>query len=283
MTLSDAYAYSAMFLEKNGIDEADFKALCCVCSLAKIKNSEYPLHKQDFVSDKRLADMLWRLKAGEPLQYVLGSWDFYESEFFVGKGVLIPRPETEELVERASEYIEKLGKCIVLDLCSGSGCIGISIAKKCKNAFVYLIEKSSDAMPYLKKNAKNVNNTQIICADITKPDGLEAVCTADVIVSNPPYIKSSEIELLQKEVLREPRMALDGGKDGLDFYRAINDNWYDKLKSGGRLFLEIGNDEGESAAAVLNKFDNVRVIRDMYSNDRIVTAEKNKIEKNQLK
>ena len=150
MILKEAYSYAVTFLERNGVDESDFKALCVVCSILNIKNSEYDLHRNDFVPNKKLADMLWKLKDGQPLQYVLGKWDFYESEFYIGKGVLIPRPETEELVEKAIDYIKTLEKCTVYDLCAGSGCIGLSIAKKCKNAFVYLIEKSEDALIYLR-------------------------------------------------------------------------------------------------------------------------------------
>ena len=162
MTLKEAYSYAVAFLERNGIDESDFKALCIVCSILGIKNSDYEAHKDDFVQNKKLADMLWKLKSGQPLQYVIGKWDFYESEFYVGEGVLIPRPETEELVEKAIDYIKTLGKCVVYDLCSGSGCIGISIAKKCSNAFVYLIEKSDDALFYLKKNADKIKNVKVI-------------------------------------------------------------------------------------------------------------------------
>ena len=113
MTLKEAYSYAVAFLERNGIDESDFKALCTVCSILGIKNSDYEAHKDDFVQNKKLADMLWKLKSGHPVQYVIGKWDFYESEFYVGEGVLIPRPETEELVEKAIDYIKTLGKCVV--------------------------------------------------------------------------------------------------------------------------------------------------------------------------
>ena len=135
MTLKEAYSYAVTFLERNGVDESDFKALCVVCSILNIKNSEYDLHRNDFVPNKKLADMLWKLKDGQPLQYVLGKWDFYESVFYIGEGVLIPRPETEELVEKAIDYIKTLGKCTVYDLCAGSGCIGLSIAKKVQKCF----------------------------------------------------------------------------------------------------------------------------------------------------
>lgn len=269
MTLSEAYSYSVQFLERNGIDEADFKALCTVCHLAGIKNNQYPLHKNDFIAMSPLADMLWRIKSGEPLQYVIGKWDFFESEFFVGEGVLIPRPETEELVERVINEIKELDKCVVYDLCAGSGCIGLSIAKACKNATVYLIEKSADAFSYLEKNANGIENSIIINGDINDAFSLPP---ADIIVSNPPYIKSDDISHLQSEVLREPAMALDGGKDGLDFYRIINNKWSCTFNKNGILYLEIGNEQGIDIIPVLNNFTDIEVIKDIYGNDRMVRA-----------
>lgn len=274
MNLKEAYSYAVTFFERNNVDEADFKALCIVCSILNIKNNEYEMHKNDFVSMKKLADMLWKVKDGIPLQYVIGKWDFYESEFYVGDGVLIPRPETEELVQKAIDYISSLNKCTVYDLCSGSGCIGLSIAKKCSNSFVYLIEKSAEALTYLEKNAKDIKNVKVIKGDITDISAFNNLEMADVIISNPPYIKSEDLLNLQTEVKKEPSMALDGGKDGLDFYRIINDNWNDKLKEHGKLFLEIGEDQGKSISSVLNNFTDVNVYKDIYGNDRMVEADK---------
>lgn len=271
MTLKQAYNYGVYFLSCNGIDEAEFKSLCTVCHLAGIKNSEFRMHTDDDIIMKKFADLLWRLKNGEPLQYVIGKWDFYESEFYVGRGVLIPRPETEELCAAAVEYIKSLGQCTVYDLCAGSGCIGISIAKACPNAVVYLIEKSSDAFFWLMKNCQGVGNAKALCADIKNTNDL---IKADVIVANPPYIESEAIKSLQREVRFEPAMALDGGKDGLDFYRIINDNWSGMLNTKGRIFLEIGESQGAEIKQLLTGFDDIQVIKDMYGNDRIVTAVK---------
>lgn len=210
----------------------------------------------------------------EPMEHVLGySW-FYGYKMIVNEDVLIPRPETEELVEKAIDYIKTLGKCTVYDLCAGSGCIGLSIAKKCKNAFVYLIEKSEDALLYLKKNAKGIENVKIIQGDICKSDSFFEIENADIIISNPPYIKSDDIACLQCEVLKEPLMALDGGKDGLDFYRIINDNWNNKLNKNGKLFLEIGDEQGKDILQILSNFNNINVFKDLYGNDRMVVADK---------
>jgi release factor glutamine methyltransferase len=270
MTVKEAYNYGVYFLSCNGVDEAEFKSLCLVCHLAGIKNSQYEQHSNDDIIMKRFADLLWRVKSGEPLQYVIGKWDFYESEFYVGKGVLIPRPETEELVELAIKHIKSLDECVVYDLCAGSGCIGISVAKACPNATVYMIEKSADAMFYLLKNADLVDNAKVICGDINTTFDLPK---ADVIISNPPYIKTNDIENLQCEVLQEPVMALDGGNDGLDFYRIINDKWSSQLNDNGKLFLEIGEDQGETIKSVLTNFVNINVIKDMYGNNRMVEAD----------
>ena len=271
MNVKEAYDYSFAFLKANGVDEAENKALNAVCCIAGIKLGEYQVHKDDFVNMKRLADFLWRLKTGEPLQYVMGKWDFYESEFFVGEGVLIPRPETEELTELVIDYAKSLEKPVIFDLCSGSGCIGISVAKKLSNAFVYCIEKSKDAYKYLERNAKDVANVECILGDINNEFDLPS---ADIIVSNPPYIKSGDMKTLQKEVKKEPSMALDGGEDGLDFYRIINDKWKKYLKDNGRLFLEIGEDEGESIKDALSAFSNITVKKDLSGNDRMVVADK---------
>lgn len=130
MKLDDAYRFCFAELSDRNIDEADFKSLCLVCGIAGINNSDYPVSKKKIIDKNKLNSALNRLIDGEPLQYVLGKWDFYESEFYVGEGVLIPRPETEELVEKALEVIRNISHPVVYDLCSGSGCIGISIAKK---------------------------------------------------------------------------------------------------------------------------------------------------------
>lgn len=276
MNLKDAYDYSRLFLSGNKIDESDFKALCVVCSLADIKNNQFETHTGDFVSNKKLADMLWKLKSGEPLQYVLGKWDFYESEFYVGKGVLIPRPETEELADAVIKAAKKLLNPIVYDLCSGSGCIGISVAKAVPDSKVYCIEKSDEAFKYLLENCKMAENAIPVKGDICLAAEITAKEKADIIVSNPPYIKTGDICNLQSELSYEPEMALDGGTDGLFFYRVISDNWESALKPGGKLFLEIGEDQGDSVSKILSEseFKNIQIKKDIYQNVRMVFAEK---------
>ena len=156
-------------------------------------------------------------------------------------------------------------------MCSGSGCIGVSIAKAVPDSKVYCIEKSKDAFEYLKKNSDGVNNAILINDDIFNDIDIE---NADLIISNPPYIKTSDLANLQDEVKKEPQMALDGGIDGLDFYRIINTKWSSKLKSNGILMLEIGEEQGKDIADVLTEFNNVEVKKDMYGNDRMVVAKR---------
>lgn len=274
MTLSEAYNYGVYFLSANGVDEADFKSLCLCCHCAGIKNNEYEIHKnEDLIIMKKFADMLWQIKSGEPLQYVIGRWDFYESEFHVGRGVLIPRPETEELTELVLDNAKRLCSPVVFDLCSGSGCIGISIAKALPSSTVYCVEKSEKALQYLLKNAESISNVKVVNSDINYPSDIK---NADIIVSNPPYIKSSDLSALQREVQYEPSMALDGGADGLDFYRIIAEKWNSNLKENGMLFLEIGEDQGEAVYEILEKqgFKEIEVIKDMYGNNRMVKSVK---------
>ncbi len=274
MTLSEAYNYGVYFLSANGVDEADFKSLCLCCHCAGIKNNEYEIHKnEDLIIMKKFADMLWQIKSGEPLQYVIGRWDFYESEFHVGRGVLIPRPETEELTELVIDNAKRLCSPVVFDLCSGSGCIGISIAKALPSSTVYCVEKSEEALQYLLKNAESISNVKVVNSDINYPSDIK---NADIIVSNPPYIKSSDLSALQREVQYEPSMALDGGADGLDFYRIIAEKWNSNLKENGMLFLEIGEDQGEAVYEILEKqgFKEIEVVKDMYGNNRMVKSVK---------
>ena len=278
MTLKDAYNYCVYFLSANGVDEAEFKALCIVCSVAGIKNSEYETHKEDIVMLKPVANALWKLKNGEPLQYVLGKWDFYESEFYVGRGVLIPRPETEELTDLAVKSAKNMNSPLVYDLCSGSGCIGISIAKAMPQSSVYCVEKSADAMTYLLKNAKGVSNAHAVSGDVLKADSFNDIAqnSIDIIVSNPPYIKTAEIPNLQREVLFEPKEALDGGENGLDFYKYIIKEWKRFLKPGGLLLFEIGEEQGREITSLLkeNNYKNISVKNDMYGNARIAVSQK---------
>lgn len=235
-------------------------------------NFESAISAEDF---SKAVAMAGRRLDGEPIQYILGSWDFMGFSFRVGEGVLIPRPETEILVERIIEEIKDIKEPVVYDLCSGSGCIGLSIKKLRNDAKVFLVEKSSEALKYLKENHYNLcnelKNATVIQGDILRYDDFADLPLADVIVSNPPYIRSNEIPTLQSEVLREPHMALDGGDDGLVFYRTLVNDWSKKLKENGFMAFECGEDQAKDICNLFEKinFDN-ETVNDYNNIQRIV-------------
>ena len=164
------------------------------------------------------------------------------NEFYVGPGVLIPRPETEGLVEFAIDYLRNIEKPVVIDLCSGSGCIAISIAKLIPEAKVYAVEKFEDAFGYLEKNKGDLFDK-----------GLLREIKADLILSNPPYIRKDDISTLSVEVQNEPVTALDGGCDGYDYYRFLSDYWLeDFLLNNSALMIECGEDQGDYIAELFS-------------------------------
>lgn len=184
---------------------------------------------------------------GEPLQYILGEWEFYSLPFVVGEGVLIPRPETELLVDLALKSATDKSK--IIDLCSGSGAIAVAIAKN-SGATVYALEKYPKAINYLEKNiALNNAKVEIIKEDLFNFSFDEKF---DIILSNPPYIKSGDLASLQKEVQHEPMTALDGGEDGLIFYRHIA-GLSKHLNSGGKIMVEIGFDQAEEVQELFKR------------------------------
>ena len=206
--------------------------------------------------------------SGVPVQYVIGSWDFYGETFFVGSGVLIPRPETEMLVDFALDYIRDKKSSVVFDLCAGSGCIGLSVARFCPDSKVYLIEKSEKAFNFLQQNFKKFEcpNAEIICGDIFNGFDYFGLPSPDFILSNPPYIASREIDGLQPEVLLEPKAALDGGDDGLMFYRAIAEKWHCHTVA-----VECGETQSDSVEEIFSSvFAKTYSVKDFNNIKRIV-------------
>lgn len=217
-------------LEAGGVEDAGFEAR----QIARAAKDQ-----------EEAEAMLRRRLDGEPLQYILGVWEFYGLPFFVGPGVLIPRPDTEILVEAV---LLELGDrpLAVADLCAGSGAIAVAVAKHSRAA-VTAVELDETALGYLRRNVEaNGAAVEIVQADILR----DAFGTFDLIVSNPPYIRSDTVDTLSREVKREPRRALDGGGDGLTFYRALCDRWISRLVPGGKLMVEIGYDQERSVRAL---------------------------------
>lgn len=266
------------YLFENNIEDYEFDALQLILtffngeySLFCLKDSEYA----DVKTEDAYLSMLKRRAEREPLQYIIGSWDFYKSTFSVGEGVLIPRPETEELVESVIKLIRKNKFRVVYDLCTGSGCIGLSIAKECPETACYLLDYYDEALKYANMNLEKMklSNVKILKCDVLSPDFFEAE-NADIIVSNPPYIESNVIGTLQPEVLKEPVTALDGGEDGLIFYRAIKNKWSEKLNSGGMVAFECGEEQSKIICDIFAPEYECFEITDMYGVSRFIYGTK---------
>lgn len=256
-------------------DNAKFEALCMFETILNIDKTA--LVTKDLILSKddirKINNAISRRKNSEPLQYILGCWDFYDMTFFVGDGVLIPRPETEMLVDFALTKIKDIESPVIYDLCAGTGCIGLTIANHRKDAKVYLFEKEKEAFYYLKKNKEKyeLDNAIIINADIFNYD-LSDSPMCDILLSNPPYIQSNEIKILQKEVLFEPISALDGGNDGLIFYNVIYDRWLSQVKKNGFLAFECGEGQSQLIRDVFaKKISSSDILFDFNNIDRIVT------------
>ena len=246
MTVKDLLADGIRILCENGIDNARNEALW-MFEAAFECGRDYPVFHGGEEAESEKADrflkMIEERKNGMPVQYVIGEWDFYGEIFKVGEGVLIPRPETEMLVDFALEFLNVKKSPVVFDLCAGSGCIGLSVAKNRPDAKVFLLEKSEKAFEYLKANKELLacDNAQLICGDLFSGFEGFGLPEPDLILSNPPYIESAEISLLQREVQKEPAMALDGGEDGYDFYRALASLWLPHCK--GAIAIECGENQ----------------------------------------
>ncbi len=257
--------------ERVGINRPVFEAAQILGEVVKIDSKQLPMKYQSEVSEEEYAAVCEFAKkrcAGYPLQYLLGSWEFYGERFEVGEGVLIPRPETELLVDIALRRGEIEN---IADICSGSGCLAVTLSKRI-SGFAYAVELSRKAEKYLRRNIEinGCKNVQVIMADALSFEG--ELPSLDVIVCNPPYLTGDEMKVLQKEVEFEPSMALYGGEDGLEFYRIIPQVWKRYLKIGGELIFEIGSTQGDAVAKILseNGFNNVEVYKDFAGNDRVV-------------
>lgn len=239
----------------------------------QLAQSDEPLSEQQLAA---VEELLVQRCGGRPLQYILGQWEFYGLDFYVGEGVLIPRADTETLVDTALDLCGD-NQLEILDLCSGSGCIAAALAVHLPKAHVTAVELSCDAYAYLVRNLAlhDLGNVTPLHADVLTSAGL--FHDLDLVVSNPPYIPSGELEELQREVRREPAMALDGFDDGLYFYREISSLYYSALKSGGWLAFESGDGQSGDICAVLQSagYTNITTRDDLGGFTRVVCGQKN--------
>ncbi len=210
----------------------------------------------------------------EPLQYLLGKWEFYGLTVFVGQGVLIPRADTETLVDAVLTRIPDRAGQRIADLCTGSGCIALALAAHMPQTAFTGADISEQALAYARKNKAyhKMQNAEFVCADVLSTAFAAQHHDLAAIVCNPPYLTAEDMQHLQAEVQFEPETALYGEADGLHFYREITRLWRAALCKGGLLAFEIGCTQGASAAAILaeNGFTGIETIRDLNGNDRVV-------------
>lgn len=224
--------------------------------------------------ERILLRMCEQRRSGMPLQYLLGEWEFYGLPLKVGRGVLIPRADTETLVDVALEQMKGLTAPVVLDLCSGTGCVAIAIAHERPDAQVTALEISEFAYEYLLQNiALNEVAVTPVKADLNDYSHPGLI---DLLTCNPPYIPAETIATLQTEVWFEPRRALSGGKDGLDFYHVISRLYYPQLREGGQICFEIGIGQSGQVAEILaaNGYGGVAVSNDLAGIQRVVYGKK---------
>lgn len=273
MTYKETIDFGIRILELAGIEEAENDAWLLLSKECKMNRTAYYMHMKDEILPEQLNEYKGLIKKRAervPLQYITGAQEFMGLTFHVNSNVLIPRQDTETLVEEAIKLVEP--GMSILDMCTGSGCIIISILKKCSGIQGTGSDISKQALNVAKKNAK-LNN---VAVDFERSDMFENLSDKyDMIVSNPPYIRSDVVPTLMPEVCEfEPLDALDGHEDGLYFYRKIIKECKSFLKEDGKILFEIGNDQGQAVSDMLTYagFRNVGVIKDLAHNDRVVVG-----------
>ena len=278
MTAEQVLRTAAEKLRAAQIENASFDASCLVENITGLSRTKIMLCDDDIADEQAelVERAVLRRISGEPLQYILGEWDFFGRTFEVGEGVLVPRPETELLVELALEKLRNVRYPVVFDLCAGSGCVGLTIAAERPDAHVWLFEKYDEAFHYLKRNIKKLGltNVQAVQHDITLGYDDKISETPDLIVSNPPYLRTDELGGLSTEVMHEPVTALDGGPDGVDFYRIIASRWLPNVNKHGGIIFECDPSQTLEIADMLMPYAmRVKIVTDIFGLQRAVFAD----------
>lgn len=282
MRIIDVYKNAIDALNCAGVENAAYDVKILLEHVFSVSYSDLVIRPQAEYPQEKVSEfesLISKRISGEPLQYIIGKWEFMGFEFYVGEGVLVPRSETEIIVEYAVEKLKDVQSPVIYDLCSGSGCIGLSVKKLLPTARVFMVEISDDALYYLNKNRDFLGLTKDTCVikgDITKGfEAFSALPKPDIILSNPPYVKRSDIPSLQREVRHEPALALDGGDDGLEFYRVLADKWLPYVSDGGFIAVECAEDQADEIALMMIKnCDETEILNDYSNIQRIVVGKK---------
>lgn len=278
-TYNNLYLDTRARLRKAGIDAAQLEARELLCYASDKSREQLYRDMSLYVSaelERRVEELVQRRLAGEPVAYIVGEWEFYGLPLDISSDVLIPRSDTEVLAERAILRARAAGEgARVLDLCAGSGCIGLALASQAPQAHVVLGEFSDGALRICRQNTRrNALTGRVIPMTVNaleRPD--RALGEFHCIVSNPPYIPHGDIPGLDHSVKDyEPHLALDGGEDGLDFYRAISEKWKAALAPGGRLYFEVGIGQADAVLRIMRAqgFGDIQVVKDHNDIPRVV-------------
>lgn len=275
MTIFEAYNSTKKQLEAAGLEDYVFEAKQIIKHITGLSNTEILMRYTTpltLYQQNNLTAIIKQRIARYPLQYIFGSWGFYGRNYKVGPGVLTPRADTETVIDVALKYLKDKSAPEILDLCSGSGCIGITLAAECSSSRVTLVEKYQEALRYARENSLLNGTENVTCLQGDIYESVAADKKYDLIVSNPPYIPADEMETVSPETKYEPETALYGGEDGLTFYRAITQNYNNSLKKGGMMIFEVGIGESEAVCKILeiSGFENIGCENDLNGIQRVV-------------
>ena len=278
VTYNDLYLDVRRQLRESGVEAATLEARELVCFGTGKSREELQRDSRLYASPEREAQvrrLVERRMAGEPVAYLIGEWEFYGLPLDISRDVLIPRADTEVLAEQAIAYIRTLGDCRVLDLCAGSGCVGLAIASQCPQARVVLGELDDGALKICRQNIRRNNlSARVMPVQMdAREKPARSLGEFHCIVGNPPYIPAADIAGLEVSVRDyEPRLALDGGADGLDFYRVISEQWKEALVPGGRLYFEVGVGQADAVLRLMRSqgFGDLQIIKDHHKIPRVV-------------
>lgn len=282
MNINELLIYVRKYLLDSNIEDVPLKVRLLLEHILNMNKYELVINHTQEIDELKINEYkngLEKIKNNMPIQYITNHQEFMKLNFYVDENVLIPQPDTEILVEQVITYCNNNSLTTpikILDLCTGSGAIAISLAKYIDNCEIYASDISSKAIQIAKLNAeKNLIHKKITFIESNMFENIN-IKDFDIIVSNPPYIESSTISTLSPEVQKEPILALDGGIDGLDFYRIIINNSFQYLKNNGKLFLEIGYNQKDKLFELiehLNNYSKPYCVKDLNNNDRVIVCD----------